>query len=50
VRDRDEIWTQPEREQHARAVADLSVYVRQSHAERDLADLGRLAATGRADG
>jgi alkylation response protein AidB-like acyl-CoA dehydrogenase len=36
--------------QHARAVADLSVYVRQSHAERDLADLGRLAAGGRTHG
>ena len=33
-------------EQHARAVADLTVYVRQSHAERDLADLGLLAAAG----
>jgi len=30
---------------HARAVADLTIYVRQSHAERDLAALGRL--TGR---
>lgn len=28
---------------HARHVADLEVYVRQSHAERDLAVLGRLA-------
>jgi alkylation response protein AidB-like acyl-CoA dehydrogenase len=28
---------------HARRVADLTIYVRQSHAERDLADLGRLA-------
>lgn len=27
---------------HARRVADLEVYVRQSHAERDLADLGAL--------
>lgn len=27
---------------HARRVADLTVYVRQSHAERDLAALGRL--------
>ncbi|MGC2679088.1 MAG: acyl-CoA dehydrogenase, partial [Mycobacterium sp.] len=35
---------------HARAVADLTVYVRQSHAERDLAALGLLAAVGRADG
>ena len=31
-------------EQHARRVADLTVYVRQSHAERDLAALGVLAA------
>ncbi len=30
---------------HARHVADLQVYVRQSHAERDLAALGELAAT-----
>lgn len=29
--------------EHARRVADLSVYVRQSHAERDLERLGRLA-------
>lgn len=29
---------------HARRVADLAIYVRQSHAERDLAALGRLAA------
>lgn len=28
---------------HARRVADLAIYVRQSHAERDLAALGRLA-------
>lgn len=28
--------------EHARAVADLTVYVRQSHAERDLATLGGL--------
>jgi len=28
---------------HAQRVADLSMYVRQSHAERDLAALGRLA-------
>jgi alkylation response protein AidB-like acyl-CoA dehydrogenase len=28
---------------HARRVADLTVYVRQSHAERDLAELGLLA-------
>jgi hypothetical protein len=38
---------------HARHVADLEVYVRQSHAERDLATLGHLAAgldDGHADG
>jgi alkylation response protein AidB-like acyl-CoA dehydrogenase len=29
---------------HAQRVADLSIYVRQSHAEHDLAALGRLAA------
>ena len=29
---------------HAQRVADLTIYIRQSHAERDLADLGRLAA------
>lgn len=29
---------------HATAVTDLTVYLRQSHAERDLAALGRLAA------
>lgn len=29
---------------HAQRVADLTVYVRQSHAERDLAALGRLVA------
>jgi hypothetical protein len=29
---------------HAARVADLAIYVRQSHAERDLAALGRLAA------
>jgi len=29
--------------EHARRVADLTMYVRQSHAERDLAELGRLA-------
>jgi alkylation response protein AidB-like acyl-CoA dehydrogenase len=28
---------------HAQRVADLTIYVRQSHAERDLAELGRLA-------
>jgi alkylation response protein AidB-like acyl-CoA dehydrogenase len=37
-------------EKHARAVADLTVYVRQSHAERDLAALGGLAAAGHGDG
>jgi alkylation response protein AidB-like acyl-CoA dehydrogenase len=37
-------------EKHAKAVADLTVYVRQSHAERDLAVLGSLAAGRRADG
>jgi hypothetical protein len=30
---------------HARRVADLTVYVRQSHAERDLEQLGRLAGS-----
>ena len=30
--------------EHARRLADLTIYVRQSHAERDLAALGRLAA------
>ncbi len=34
-------------DEHARHVADLTVYVRQSHAERDLAALGRLAGTAR---
>jgi len=28
---------------HAQRVADLAIYIRQSHAERDLAELGRLA-------
>ena len=28
---------------HAQAVADLTIYIRQSHAERDLERLGRLA-------
>jgi alkylation response protein AidB-like acyl-CoA dehydrogenase len=36
-------------ERHAQAVADLTVYVRQSHAERDLAALGLLAAESRVD-
>ncbi len=31
-------------EAHGRRVADLTVYLRQHHAERDLADLGALAA------
>jgi len=30
--------------EHARRVADLQLYVRQSHADRDLADLGRRVA------
>jgi hypothetical protein len=30
--------------QHAERVADLTLYVRQSHAERDLAALGRIAS------
>lgn len=37
-------------ERHASAVADLTVYVRQSHAERDLAQLGSLAAVEHDDG
>ncbi|MEB3982128.1 acyl-CoA dehydrogenase [Mycobacterium sp. 663a-19] len=32
---------------HAQRVADLSIYIRQSHAERDLAELGRLAGDQR---
>jgi hypothetical protein len=33
-------------ETHLRRVADLQLYLRQSHADRDLADLGRrLIAT-----
>jgi alkylation response protein AidB-like acyl-CoA dehydrogenase len=32
---------------HAQRVADLSIYIRQSHAERDLAALGRLAGQRR---
>jgi hypothetical protein len=31
-------------EAHSRAVADLTVYLRQHHAERDLARLGELVA------
>lgn len=34
---------------HAQRVADLTVYLRQSHAERDLARLGELDAAGSAD-
>jgi alkylation response protein AidB-like acyl-CoA dehydrogenase len=33
--------------EHAQRVADLAVYVRQSHAERDLEQLGRLAGATR---
>ena len=33
--------------QHAKRVADLTVYVRQSHAERDLEQLGRLVGAAR---
>jgi alkylation response protein AidB-like acyl-CoA dehydrogenase len=33
-------------EAHSRAVADLTVYLRQHHAERDLARLGELVAQG----
>ena len=36
-------------EAHSRAVADLSVYLRQHHAERDLARLGELVAEHGAD-
>jgi alkylation response protein AidB-like acyl-CoA dehydrogenase len=36
-------------ERHARAVADLTVYVRQHHAEANLAELGRLATPGPAE-
>jgi alkylation response protein AidB-like acyl-CoA dehydrogenase len=32
---------------HAQRVADLSIYIRQSHAERDLAELGRVAGRQR---
>ncbi|HEY0285885.1 MAG TPA: acyl-CoA dehydrogenase family protein [Pseudomonas sp.] len=35
--------------QFARLMADLPVFLRQSHAERDLATLGKLLATGSAD-
>ncbi|MGK2881062.1 MAG: acyl-CoA dehydrogenase [Mycobacterium sp.] len=34
--------------QHAARVADLTIYVRQSHGERDLAALGRVAQQGEA--
>ncbi|MFF3006752.1 acyl-CoA dehydrogenase [Kitasatospora sp. NPDC057940] len=34
---------------HARAVADLTVYLRQHHAERDLAALGKAASATRLD-
>lgn len=33
---------------HARRIADLPVYLRQHHAERDLAELGRLSTTDEA--
>ncbi|NRH34314.1 acyl-CoA dehydrogenase [Rhodococcus sp. MS13] len=33
--------------EHAARVADLTVYLRQSHAEKDLAELGRIAAKGK---
>jgi hypothetical protein len=33
-----------EEEAHGRRVADLTVYLRQHHAERDLAELGALVA------
>jgi hypothetical protein len=33
-------------EEHARRVADLQLYVRQHHAERDLAALGRAVLVG----
>jgi hypothetical protein len=32
-------------ESHSRRVADLTVYLRQHHAERDLAQLGELVAS-----
>ena len=37
-------------EDHARRVADLELYVRQHHAERDLARLGNAVLAGGADG
>ena len=36
-------------EAHSRAVADLTVYLRQHHAERDLARLGELVAEDSGD-
>jgi hypothetical protein len=36
-------------ERHARAVADLTVYLRQHHAEADLAELGRLVTADPAE-
>lgn len=36
-------------EQHARQVADLELYVRQHHAERDLARLGTISGTAQPD-
>ena len=36
-------------ETHARRVADLEIYVRQHHAERDTAELGRLVIASSAD-
>ena len=35
---------------HAQRVADLTVYIRQSHAERDLAELGRQASSSSTGG
>ena len=37
-------------EDHARRVADLELYLRQHHAERDLARLGRAAMAGQTAG
>ncbi|MER6440203.1 acyl-CoA dehydrogenase family protein [Streptomyces sp. NPDC001185] len=37
-------------ERHARAVADLTVYIRQHHAEANLAELGRMATISAAEG
>ncbi len=34
---------------HARAAADLALYIRQSHAERDLAQVGQLTAAAQRD-